>query len=455
MLREKMQAVMAEVNSEVAEREKLVEYIAIALLTKSNLFILGDTGQAKSYAINRFRSRITGARQFERLLSKQCDEEQLFGRLDLSSLIPGETALSILEGDPIYIELREATKEAQRRFAQTRTDADFMSLQEAASAVNRYCNVLGKIHANEPTIITTGKIPDSEIVFLDEVFKANDGILNALLTALNERRYTNEGRTVDIPVVSFFAASNEIPNFSDPAEGILRPLYDRFQLKVVTDYVQDREKRLELLAAKQAANGQTAPAAFISLEELCEMQREVAAVAVPPAINELMDDVVCDLRRKKIHVSDRKFFNYTPFVQAKAWLDGRDTVQPFDLLCLEAYLWTNPEELPEIRQTLGKKCVNPLQDKADAIRISGLEVFEAFCQDKQTSGSKALVKFRGEIVAVYRQAKSLESELDSANDQAIYNSLIYDLGEYSRQAHIAVNFTVVPLDELAMMEGVV
>lgn len=88
MLRDKMQAVMAEVNGEVAEREKLVEYIAIALLTRSNLFILGDTGQAKSYAINRFRSRITGARQFERLLSKQCDEEQLFGRLDLGSLTP-------------------------------------------------------------------------------------------------------------------------------------------------------------------------------------------------------------------------------------------------------------------------------------------------------------------------------------------------------------------------------
>ena len=48
MLRDKMQAVMAEVNGEVAEREKLVEYIAIALLTRSNLFILGDTGQAKS-----------------------------------------------------------------------------------------------------------------------------------------------------------------------------------------------------------------------------------------------------------------------------------------------------------------------------------------------------------------------------------------------------------------------
>lgn len=61
MLRGKMQTVITEVNSEVAERAELIECIAIALLTRKNLFILGDTGQAKSYAINEFRRRITGA----------------------------------------------------------------------------------------------------------------------------------------------------------------------------------------------------------------------------------------------------------------------------------------------------------------------------------------------------------------------------------------------------------
>ena len=51
MLRNKILAVMTEVNSEVAEREEVVQYITIALLTHKNLFILGDRGQAKSYAI--------------------------------------------------------------------------------------------------------------------------------------------------------------------------------------------------------------------------------------------------------------------------------------------------------------------------------------------------------------------------------------------------------------------
>lgn len=88
-LRDKMLAVIDDVNGSVAEREELVEMIAIALLTRKNLLVLGDPGQAKSYAINLFRQHITGARQFERLLSKQTDEEQLFAALTFQALSPG------------------------------------------------------------------------------------------------------------------------------------------------------------------------------------------------------------------------------------------------------------------------------------------------------------------------------------------------------------------------------
>ena len=41
-LRDKMLAVIADTNDSVAEREELVEMIAIALLTRKNLFVLGE-----------------------------------------------------------------------------------------------------------------------------------------------------------------------------------------------------------------------------------------------------------------------------------------------------------------------------------------------------------------------------------------------------------------------------
>ena len=109
-LNAKMRARMEEVRAQVAERDDLIEVIAIALLTRKNVFILGDTGQAKSYAVNLFREGITGARQFERLMSKQTDEEALFGRLDLSSLIPGGVPDEVLSRDSRYQAMQSSTE---------------------------------------------------------------------------------------------------------------------------------------------------------------------------------------------------------------------------------------------------------------------------------------------------------------------------------------------------------
>ena len=287
MLRDEMLAVIADVNTQVAERDELVECIAIALLTRKNLFILGAPGQAKSYAINAFRSRITGARQFERLLSKQTDEEQLFGRIDLVSLLPGSVAQAVLDNDPQYCQMHSSLK---NRLASGQDAGDLPKQMECRR------KALAELHGSEPQVNTAGKIPESEICFLDEIFKCNDGALNSLLTALNERKYTNEGRTYPIPTLSFFAASNEIPNFSDPQEKILEALYDRLDLKLVTENISDRGKRMAVLRDKQAGwNGQIVSS--ITLEQLLDMQREVQSVSIPDAVNELADDILCELRK--------------------------------------------------------------------------------------------------------------------------------------------------------------
>jgi len=311
-LRERMLAVMADVNAQVAEREELVEAIAIALLTRKNLFILGAPGQAKSYAINQFRARITGARQFERLLSKQTDEEQLFGRVDLTSLIPGSVPRDVLEQDDFYRAKLSELENLMGHFREQGSTWSEERTRQLTDSIAVYEKALGQLHNGSPQVNTAGKIPEADIVFLDEIFKCNDGVLNSLLTALNERKYTNEGRTYPIPTVSFFAASNEIPNFNDPQEKILEALYDRLELKVVTDNITDRGKRLAVLADKQAGrSGQIS--ASITLDELRLMQREVSDIPVPDAANELAD---MEQISKKAHESVG--FTYTPLEQLAA-----------------------------------------------------------------------------------------------------------------------------------------
>ena len=267
-LRDKMLAVIADTNASVAEREELVEMIAISLLTRKNLFVLGEPGQAKSYAINLFRRHITGARQFERLLSKQSDEEQLFGRVDLASLLPGSVPQTVLEQDATYQNQRFNLRVLVEGIGSLKDEpATWEKLKSGTEKLELYRAALSALHKSEPAVQTAGKIPEADIVLLDEIFKCNDGVLNSLLTALNERKYTNEGRTYPIPVISFFAASNEIPNFNDPQEKILEALYDRLELKVVTANMEDRDTRLAVLKNKQTgAFGQIS--ATITLEEL-------------------------------------------------------------------------------------------------------------------------------------------------------------------------------------------
>ena len=419
-LRDKMLAVMTEVNEELAERQELVESIAIALLTRSNLFILGKPGQAKSHSINLFRQHITGMRQFERQMSKQADEEQLFGRIDLSSLIPGSVPESVLASDPVYESLK-AELDAQV----------------------------------EPTVQTAGKIPEADIVFLDEIFKANDGILNSLLAALNERRYTNEGHTYKIPVISFFTASNEIPNFADPQEKSLEALYDRLQIKVVTEDISDRGNRLALLKKKQSG-GTGQILSTITLDELLAMQLEVKNITVPDSINELADDILCELRRGGISVSDRKYLNFAPLAQAKAWLEGHSSVQAQDMLVLRNYLWQKPSDRTAVDAVLNRLCVNPMQTKVEELARMALDAQEDFQAAKAagtgSTTNKALIKLRAELIRLYRSQQELNANAQSDSEKAMVASLLDGLEQISKSAHEEAGFTYAPLAQLEALQ---
>ena len=444
MLFTKMNNVIDEINHVVAEREELIECIALALLSRKNLFILGDTGQAKSYCINEFRKRIVGAKQFERLISKQTDEEQLFGRLDLSSLIPGSMPQEELMEDEVYAECYAKLKKAYEKY---RVDKQMSSLGEAveiAKHLEMVKRIICCLDKPSPKINTEGKIPDSHIAFVDELFKANDGILNSLLTALNERVYTNEGKTVDIPVISFLSASNEIPNFKDSAQAILKPLYDRFDFKLLTSYVQEKENRMKVLKAKQSATPQCVTET-ITLAELEQMQQEVKNIRVPDKINELMDSVLCELRRNGVHVSDRKYFGFTPIVRAKAYLNGNKEVQARDLLVLKNYFWNTPEEIPTVGKVLFDLCENPVGAEVDKLLDMAYETYSEMENAMQEDDAelKPYIKFSRELLRIYtdltnlRQPDSGDSETEEiARGEGVLEKLSEDADTLAHTTHI-------------------
>lgn len=447
MLHTKMNEVIRNVCENLAEREELVHTMALALLTGKNMFVLGKPGQAKSQAIDLFRSRIEGAKQFDILMSKGTDQEQLFGRLDLASIIPGHVSQSVLKNDSGY---QTMAAYMERLLADVENDTERSDFLSAASELQKrmetYRKCLSELHSGTPEILTENKIPESHICFLDEIFKAGDGVLNSLLKALNERVYTNEGVSVRIPVISFFSASNEIPNFNNPEEQSLRALYDRFDFKVCTHYVKDKGSRMKILSQKQRPSG-SAVHPSITLDELYAMQKEVRAVSIPGNINELADNILCELRRKEIPVTDRIYFNFAPVVQAQAWLSGRNTVFPEDMQALVNYLWDKPEQAEVISEVIKHLTENPLGDKIDALLAKAYQIQQEF--EKAADKNHALLALRRGLLLVYEEISALKDGL-SENDAArsSVEGLIATLENISREAHTKTSFTYVSLEEL-------
>ena len=444
---EKLLKVINEVNLAVCEREELIHCIALALLTRRNLFVLGDVGQAKSYAIDQFCRRIKGAKQFSTLMSKQTDTEQLFGRLDLASLIPGHVPKSVLESDSTYRDMKADLEKALDGF---RNDPGNNSAAEEVkrhqSALEVYEKALALSFGGKPEYITADKIPDCHIVMLDELFKSNEGVLNSLLKALNERVYTNEGRTVNIPVISFISASNEIPNFKNPEERILKALYDRFDLKVQTEYVSEKANRMAMLRKKQSCTEDTV-SATVTLSELEEMQKEVKKIKIPDSINELMDAVLLELRKKDIAVSDRTFFGFGSIVQAQAFLKGRDEVIPEDMLVLKNYLWNKPEEISVISDTLKRICENPLGDRIKELTAKAYSVRDVF--NAAENKNRALLALKNELLKLYNEALDIKKDFTETDAAASsVDSFIGTLEDISRAAYAETSFTYVSLPEL-------
>ena len=178
------------------------------------------------------------------------------------------------------------------------------------------------------------------------------------------------------------------------------------------------------------------------------MQQEVAAVAVPDAINELMDDLLCQLREKGIHISDRKYFGYYPIAQAHAWLSGRDKVEAADLLALRYYLWTAQEDRSVIDPVLERMCNDPLKDRLDNLLASAVEAYGDFQAAGSAEPARRIGKLRNELVQLYEVITQLQGTAQGSRETEQIGATLAEIEEYSKKAHDEITFPYVPLSEV-------
>ena len=159
---------------------------------------------------------------------------------------------------------------------------------------------------------------------MDEVFKANSAILNALLTLLNEREFDNGSARRPVPLVSVVGASNEVPD-----DEALLAFYDRFLLRVPVVPVSD--------AAFDALLTLPTAAAAVPAQPITSAER--AAILVARDAIPLADDALAALRSLRTWLaagdgsapSDRRWRQLVGLLRVAAASEGRPCVDALDL----------------------------------------------------------------------------------------------------------------------------
>jgi MoxR-like ATPase len=291
------QEVARQLNAQFLDKQEIIRLMLVSAIAGEHMVIVGPPGTAKSAMINMF-ARLMDAKYFEYLLTRFTEPNELFGPVDIAAFREG-----------------------------------------------RYTRRIENM------------LPAAEIVFLDEIFKSNSAILNSLLHVINERKFSNGPNVVDVPLISLYAASNEVPN-----DESLAAMFDRFLLRVLSDNLDSyhfhelMNKGIALEVQKMTGRGGP-PANIVSARELRALQSNFDRFMVfPEDFLAKYKGLIFQIRSEGISVSDRRAVKMLKLFAASAVFDGRTRVHDGDFFVLR-HIWNNLDQVE-----LLEEIVNPVVD---------------------------------------------------------------------------------------------
>ena len=306
------------------EKETAVKLGLLTALAGESMFMLGAPGCAKSMITRRIKEAFKaddkdGVKYFETLLNQFTTPEEVFGNISLKALngeLPDE------HGNK---------KEEYRR-------------------------------------LTEGMLPEADIAFLDEIWKASPAILNTLLTIVNERKFHNGSKVMNVPLKALFAASNELP-----AKGKgLEALYDRFIFRLPVDFIKNEDDFFEMIdqpAHEEFKLNDEDKKLLISNTELKEWAKEIDKVTLSEVSKQvisairkemtLLNDAMSDEDKKNgelFEVGDRRWKKIAHILKTSAFLNDRNEVDLMDCSLIENCIWGTEKQQKKAKEIV-EKCL--------------------------------------------------------------------------------------------------
>lgn len=214
--------------------------------------------------------------------------------------------------------------------------------------------------------VTTGKLPEADVAFFDEVFKANSAILNAMLRILNEGVYEKgDGTYQECPLRIGVAASNEWPEQEE-----LGALFDRFLFRKTVAPVSQAKLDDLLWTNHEGPKFKHT----ITSAELDKAHQEAMALEFSDQAKESFRNIIEELLKKGVQPGDRRMVKSIGAAKGFAWLNGDKVVQPEHLTILQHTLWDDPNEQPAIVRKVVLQYANPVSMKVADLTSKALDV---------------------------------------------------------------------------------
>ncbi len=339
----KLEEIKKALNAKFFERKDEVEGILVALLSRQHMLMIGPAGTAKSALSVELAKIVQGTNYFQWLLTRFSTPEEVFGPLSLKDLEQG-----------VY----------KRN--------------------------------------TATKMPEANLVFLDEIFKANSAILNSLLTLINERLFYNNGTPVKVPLMSVIGASNEYP---EEGEG-LEALFDRFLLRFELDYIADETNFVSMMKG----TGQNFVMPSMTMDELVQLQFFTDMVTIPDEVYDTLSKIRNELRDEGIRPSDRRFKQSLSVLQAKALINQRQVVKVDDIVILENALWETVDQKDNVSLIVRSHAQDVVTQKLDRVQEEASEIYSLIQKDASTdAGMEATQKLKSLVADLNKLKKHNQS----------------------------------------------